>query len=107
MGLADPRRLPRHGRRIFYHPARERCRQKSERITRAKAVCQACPVITECATWALQTQEPYGVWGGMSEDERAAILGIPNPRYPRTRRTRTAPAPAATPTAAASSPSEC
>ena len=81
---------------IFYHPARERCRQKNQRITQAKAVCQTCPVITECATWALQTREPYGVWGGLSEDERADILGIPNPRYTRTPRTRTQPAPAAT-----------
>jgi WhiB family redox-sensing transcriptional regulator len=68
---------------IFYHPARERCRQKNQRITQAKAVCQTCPVITECATWALQTREPYGVWGGLSEDERAAILGIRQPAIPQ------------------------
>ena len=48
----------------------------------AKQVCQHCPVINDCATWALKTREPYGVWGGMSEDERATVLGVRSLRYP-------------------------
>jgi WhiB family redox-sensing transcriptional regulator len=27
-------------------------------------------------------QEPYGIWGGRSEDERAAMLGVASLRYP-------------------------
>jgi WhiB family redox-sensing transcriptional regulator len=57
----------------FYHPAGERWHQKNQRITQAKQICQHCPVINQCATWALRTREPYGVWGGLSETERATI----------------------------------
>ena len=65
------------------------------RIDQAKAICQSCPVITECATWALKTREPYGVWGGLSEDDRAATLGLNDLRYPgaNTPRTPTASKP--------------
>jgi WhiB family redox-sensing transcriptional regulator len=67
---------------IFYHPAGERRRYKAARINQAKEICQHCPVINDCATWALKTREPYGVWGGMSEDERATVLGVRSLRYP-------------------------
>ena len=66
----------------FYHPAGERWHQKNERITQAKRICQRCPVISQCASWALRTREPYGVWGGLSETERANILGVQSLRYP-------------------------
>jgi len=81
---------------IFYHPAGERRQVKARRISRAKTICQACPVIDRCAQWALDTLEPYGIWGGLSEDERAAILGVPNLRYPTPRGNPPAAAPGAT-----------
>lgn len=44
----------------------------TERETRAaKKVCRGCPVREECLTWALTNDEQYGVWGGLSETERA------------------------------------
>ena len=46
------------------------------RVDQAKLICQECPVISACAAWALTTREPYGIWGGLSEDERARILGV-------------------------------
>lgn len=65
---------------IFYHPPKERRQQKRDRITRAKDTCQNCPVISECAAHALNTLEPYGIWGGLSEDDRARMLGsVPSP----------------------------
>ena len=39
-------------------------------------------MINQCATWALTTREPYGVWGGLSETERATILGLQSLKYP-------------------------
>ena len=39
-------------------------------IADAKLVCNRCPVTTECLSWALNTGQDAGVWGGMSEDER-------------------------------------
>ncbi len=41
---------------------------------RAKAVCQACPVRTECLADALDSRVEFGVWGGMTERERRALL---------------------------------
>ena len=70
---------------LFYHPAGERRSTKQRRIGQAKAICQTCPVITDCATWALKTREPQGVWGGLSEGDRAEILGVTNLRYPAPR----------------------
>jgi WhiB family redox-sensing transcriptional regulator len=67
---------------IFYHPAGERRRDKKARIDQAKQICRDCPVISDCAAWALRTREPYGIWGGLSEGERADILGVRNLRYP-------------------------
>ena len=42
---------------------------------RAKAVCAQCPVRRDCLEWALATEQPYGVWGGLDELEREALLG--------------------------------
>ena len=42
-------------------------------IQRAKAVCAACPVQTECLTFALETHQAYGIWGGCDEDERRTL----------------------------------
>ncbi len=41
---------------------------------RAKLVCQRCPVRTECLIDALDHQIEFGVWGGMTERERRALL---------------------------------
>lgn len=41
---------------------------------RAKAVCAGCPVRTECLAYALDRRIEHGVWGGMTERERRALL---------------------------------
>jgi WhiB family redox-sensing transcriptional regulator len=37
-------------------------------------VCKACPVRTECLSEALDNEIEWGVWGGMTERERRALL---------------------------------
>ncbi len=37
-------------------------------------MCQHCPVLAQCRTHALAVQEPYGIWGGLSESEREVII---------------------------------
>jgi WhiB family redox-sensing transcriptional regulator len=32
-------------------------------------------VISQCAAHALSVREAYGVWGGLSEEEREAAIG--------------------------------
>lgn len=41
---------------------------------RAKAICFGCPVRTECLADSLDNQIEFGVWGGMTERERRALL---------------------------------
>jgi WhiB family redox-sensing transcriptional regulator len=41
---------------------------------KAKLVCVACPVRTECLAEALDNRIEFGVWGGMTERERRALL---------------------------------
>lgn len=40
----------------------------------AKVICQRCPVVAECLADALDNRTEFGVWGGMTERERRAIL---------------------------------
>ena len=41
---------------------------------RAKALCSGCGVRTECLAYALDQRIEFGVWGGMTERERRALL---------------------------------
>lgn len=40
---------------------------------RAIAACGRCPVRTICLQWALDTSQEFGVWGGLTEDQRRFI----------------------------------
>src|SRR3954469_15421360 len=40
----------------------------------AKRVCAGCEVVVECRDYALATSQPFGVWGGLDEEERRAML---------------------------------
>jgi WhiB family transcriptional regulator, redox-sensing transcriptional regulator len=42
-------------------------------IEDAKSVCQACGVVNDCLTWALESGQDSGIWGGLSETERRAM----------------------------------
>lgn len=47
---------------------------KGKEQNKAKIVCTGCPVRMECLAEALDNQIGYGVWGGMTERERRALL---------------------------------
>lgn len=51
---------------------------KGNQTLLARAVCDTCPVVQECGSWAIGN-ETSGVWGGMSETEVTAVrahLGV-------------------------------
>jgi WhiB family redox-sensing transcriptional regulator len=56
-----------HGE-LFYGPFGERGAAQHERVVAAKAICAQCPVRAECRRES--TQERFGVWGGLTEEER-------------------------------------
>jgi WhiB family redox-sensing transcriptional regulator len=42
-------------------------------VAEAKRVCADCPVRQECLRFALSTGQGYGIWGGLTEDERRKL----------------------------------
>ena len=59
---------------FFPPPITERKRDKLAREAKAKDICEECCVLADCREYALQIREPHGVWGGLSEQERRALL---------------------------------
>jgi WhiB family redox-sensing transcriptional regulator len=55
---------------MFFAPEGEREAARQRRQTQAQAICQDCPVLALCRDYALATDEPYGIWGGMTELDR-------------------------------------
>ena len=63
----------------FFLEPNMRGKEKRTREVNAKAICNTCPVKQKCLDHALKVPEIYGVWGGMTEEERhilAKKLGI-------------------------------
>ena len=47
--------------------------EKGGSTRQAKLVCQSCQVRVECLGYALQHDERFGVWGGLTEQERRKL----------------------------------
>ena len=47
--------------------------EKGESVLQAKRICRDCPVRVECLRYALDHDELYGVWGGLSPEDRKAV----------------------------------
>ena len=58
---------------LFFSPDTERDRRRERRETAAKANCARCPVIVDCRNHAFKVRESDGIWGGMTETERAGL----------------------------------
>ena len=53
--------------------AESRARESWMRIM-ARTVCAGCPAVEACLTWALEAQEPEGIWGATTPGERLDML---------------------------------
>jgi WhiB family transcriptional regulator, redox-sensing transcriptional regulator len=59
----------------FFAPSYfEKRMEKNGREAVAKAICARCPVRDECLEYALGIHEAHGIWGGLNEMERRALL---------------------------------
>ena len=47
--------------------------EKGGSTREAKRVCRSCEVRAECLEYALENDERFGIWGGLSERERRRI----------------------------------
>lgn len=62
---------------VFFPPAQfERKDEKLEREQRAKMICAQCSVRKECLDYAIAIREQHGIWGGLNEAERKALLAV-------------------------------
>ena len=61
---------------LFFAPDGERSRARNRRIANAKTVCAGCPALTDCRSYALSAGETFGIWGGLTEDERASARNL-------------------------------
>ena len=50
--------------------------EKGGSTREAKRVCRGCEVRAECLEYALENDERFGIWGGLSERERRRGLGV-------------------------------
>jgi WhiB family redox-sensing transcriptional regulator len=47
--------------------------ERGESTREAKSVCAGCSVRVECLEYALEQDERFGIWGGLSERERRRL----------------------------------
>ena len=60
---------------LFFPPSTfERKDERERRELRARAICRVCPVMGECLEYAMRIREPYGIWGGYTENERRDLV---------------------------------
>lgn len=58
----------------FYPPMRpEKKVVRQAREARAKAVCARCHVRRDCLQYAVDNNERYGIWGGLTDVERRPL----------------------------------
>lgn len=62
-----------HDNNLFFHPEHERGLAREHRAQQAKELCARCPVQRACLRHALAVDEPYGVWGGYTPNERRQL----------------------------------
>jgi hypothetical protein len=65
------------GTEIFFTPDKDKPdkpyqESRYEGYKMARTICQKCPHLLECAEWGI-TNETYGMWGGLSPEERRKI----------------------------------
>ena len=69
--LVNRQKVPCESLPNVFFPEDEPDPDAREVMTRtAKKLCRSCPIVTECFTYALETNQRYGIWGATSPDER-------------------------------------
>tara|TARA_R100001460_G_scaffold2077_6_gene7091 strand:- start:62 stop:367 length:306 start_codon:yes stop_codon:yes gene_type:complete len=56
-----------------YFPEKEQAISEYENRQMAYRLCQDCPVILECLNYAVEANEKYGIWGGLTTAQRQKL----------------------------------
>ncbi|MFC9360429.1 WhiB family transcriptional regulator [Rhodococcus sp. NPDC057014] len=59
----------------FFAPEQETAAARLLREDAARSSCARCLVLEPCRRYGLDTAQPHGIWGGLTELERTALLG--------------------------------
>lgn len=57
---------------VFFPEANKMAMGNAE-IQLAKTICRRCPVNTECSNYGIKADEPYGIFGGLTPEERRQL----------------------------------
>lgn len=63
-----------HPIELFFHSEDTPRGQRRRNEREAAGICGGCPVLQTCRDHALATGERYGVWGGLTENQRLRML---------------------------------
>jgi WhiB family transcriptional regulator, redox-sensing transcriptional regulator len=58
---------------LFFGEEGESELEKQSRESHAKVICRSCPVQEPCLEFAMETNQKYGIWGGLTDKERASL----------------------------------
>ena len=58
---------------IFFGEEGESELEKQSREAHAKSICGRCAVKEPCLEFAMETNQKYGIWGGLTDKERASL----------------------------------
>jgi WhiB family transcriptional regulator, redox-sensing transcriptional regulator len=62
-----------HDNVLFFGEEGESELERQAREGHAKSICATCPVAEPCLEFAMETNQKYGIWGGLTDKERASL----------------------------------
>ena len=66
-----------HDPSVFFAPNHwETWPEKNAREAKAKLICRACPVQSQCLEFGMAASDGHGIWGGYNERERSKIAFV-------------------------------
>lgn len=69
----DDRACKDHDARIFYPEDYNTPRARNRAREQAIAICNSCRHRIECLEDALENHEPWGIWGGLTHNDRKRL----------------------------------
>jgi hypothetical protein len=64
----DPTRACKNADPLDFYP------EHPSGYAHALAICHSCPIEQDCLEWALNSRQSFGVWGGVTPDERDRMI---------------------------------